>query len=49
MLGETLRSDGKYNTGMMVYAWYVFEKSYNGEPMIKWIDNNSDVLRKHEK
>lgn len=49
MLGETLRLDGKYNTGMMVYAWYVFEKSYTGEPMIKWIDNNSDVLKKHEK
>lgn len=48
MLGEPIRADGKYNTGMMVYAWYVFEKSYSDEPVLRWIDNNSDVLKKHE-
>ncbi len=46
MLGEELREDGKYNTGMMVYAWYVWEKSYNGNPIIKWIDNNNNVIKK---
>ena len=45
MLGEKLRQDGKYNTGMMVYAWFVWDKGYEGEPIIRWIDNNDDVLR----
>jgi hypothetical protein len=46
MLGESLREDGKYNTGMMVYAWYIFENHYSGLPVIDWIDNNGDVLSK---
>ena len=49
MLGEPLRSDGKYNTGMMVYAWYVFERSFQGPPSIHWIDNNADVLSSKDK
>ena len=49
LLGEPLRDDGKYNTGMMVYAWYVFDKSYNGLPIIDWIDNNSNVTGKNDK
>jgi hypothetical protein len=44
MLGETLREDGKYHTGMMVYAWYVFENGYSELPCIDWIDNNGDVI-----
>ena len=48
MLGEPLREDGKYNTGMMVYAWFVFEKDYRGSPVIDWIDNNDDVLSKKD-
>ena len=47
MLGEKLREDGKYHTGMMVYAWYIFENCYNGDPLIKWIDNNDDIYRKN--
>jgi hypothetical protein len=43
MLGEKLREDGKYNTGMMVYAWFVWEKGYKFEPVIKWLDNNNFV------
>ena len=46
LLGEKLREDGKYNTGMMVYAWYVWDKEYKGEPIIKWIDNHNDILKK---
>lgn len=49
MLGEPLRQDGKYNTGMMVYAWYIFENHYSHAPIIQWIDNNSDVLSKKDK
>lgn len=40
MLGETLREDGKYTTGMMVYVWDLF---YTGDPIIKWIDNHADI------
>ena len=49
MLGEKLRDDGKYNTGMMVYAWFVFEKGYSDQPLIDWLDNNEDVLSKKDK
>jgi len=48
MLGETLREDGKYNTGMMVYAWYVWTNGYSGLPIIDWLDNNEDVLSKKD-
>lgn len=44
MLGEKLRKDGKYNTGMMVYAWYIWEKNYTRKPIIRWIDNNNFVF-----
>ena len=48
MLGEELREDGKYNTGMMVYAWFVWERGHSDQPMIEWIDNNEDVLSKKD-
>ena len=48
MLGDKLRDDGKYRTGMMVYAWYVWEKNYKDLPSIEWIDNNKDVLSKKD-
>ena len=41
---DDVRDDGKYNTGMMVYAWFIFEKDYKGETTINWIDNNDDVI-----
>ena len=44
LLGERLRQDGKHNTGMMVYAWYIWERDYKGEPTIKWLDNNEFIL-----
>lgn len=50
LLGESLRLDGKYNTGMMVYAWFVWDKFSNKDsPSIKWIDNNSFILNKNDK
>ena len=48
MLGEKLREDGKYRTGMMVYAWFVWENGHSGLPMIDWLDNNEDVLSKKD-
>lgn len=49
MLGEELRPDGKYHTGMMVYAWYIFENGYDMTPTIHWIDNNDDVINQSNK
>lgn len=49
MLGEQLRPDGKYNTGMMVYAWYIFTNGYTNPPTIQWLDNNDDVLSKKDR
>ena len=47
MLTNEIREDGKYNTGMMVYAWYIWDKDYlRDHPTIHWIDNNEDVLKK---
>lgn len=48
LLGEPLREDGKHNTGMMVYAWFKFNKNYREEPIIRWLDNDSYILKKGE-
>lgn len=45
MLSRYIRLDGKYETGMMVYAWYVFSPNFKGDPIIKWLDNNDDIVR----
>lgn len=45
MLGEPLRQDGKYRTGMLVYAWYVWERSHVGAPEIRWISNQEYILK----
>lgn len=48
LLGDKLREDGKYKTGMMVYAWYVWSRSPIGnEPIIRWIDNSNYVIGKN--
>jgi len=46
MLGDALREDGKYKTGMMVLAWYHFSKHHRDKPQISWLDNNQYVLGK---
>jgi hypothetical protein len=47
MLGEALREDGKFHTGMQVYAWFVWEKkAKEKEPVIRFIDINKYVLKK---
>lgn len=49
LLEESFREDGKYNTGMMVYMWAVWDMDYTGDPIIKWIDNDEYVLRKNNR
>lgn len=44
LLTQDLREDGKYKTGMMVYAWYIWDQKYYGYPEIRWINNNEYVL-----
>jgi hypothetical protein len=49
MLGDVLRDDGKYRTGMMVYAWFVWERGWSTQPELSWIDNHHYVLGAREK
>lgn len=44
LLTDTIRDDGKFKTGMMAYAWYVWDKSYEGRPQIKWLDIQKYIL-----
>lgn len=51
MLTDEVRDDGKYDTGMVTWCWYVWERKplrYN-RPVIDWIDNDDDVSRKTRK
>jgi hypothetical protein len=48
MLGGELREDGKYTTGMQVYAWFIWDKSHNGAATIGWIDNQKFVISKKD-
>ena len=43
MNDEPLRDDGKAQSGMLVFAWYVFENGYKEAPQISWIDNGDDL------
>jgi hypothetical protein len=53
LLESEIREDGKYKTGMMVYAWFIWKKIENWKinlqiknsiPIIKWIDNNPYII-----
>ena len=47
MLGDPLFEDGKFRTGMQVYAWYVWERCPVGiasPPTLHHLDNNAYVL-----
>jgi hypothetical protein len=49
MLGDNLREDGKVNTGMQAYAWYVWENGlFFKEPVIRFLNMNPFVLKKGE-
>jgi hypothetical protein len=48
-LGEQMREDGKCKTGMMVYAWFVWEKGATlAAPQIYWLDNDAYIVRGKE-
>ena len=48
MLGDSLRLDGKYKTGMMVYAWFVWDRHHKGPATINWIDNQKFIISKKD-
>lgn len=45
-LDRPLNNQGKYHTGMQSYQWLVFNKKYFGNPTVKWINNQEDVISK---
>ena len=45
-LKDTIQDDGKYNTGMNAYGWFIWENGYKGETTFKIIDNTSFVNKK---
>lgn len=45
-LRSTIREDGCYSPAIEAYAWYVWDKSYNGLPMLKWINNQKYIIGK---
>jgi hypothetical protein len=49
LFGDPLREDGKYGTGMVAFGWYVWDKEWQGEPIIRWIDNQKFVLSKKDR
>lgn len=44
MLGDPLRDDGKYRTGMQTYGWFVWDRSHHGRASIDWINNQQYVI-----
>ena len=48
MFESELRADGKHRTGMMVFAWFHFERQPPGvavtPPTIEWLDNHPYVI-----
>jgi hypothetical protein len=49
MLGDKLRDDGKYKTGMQVYAWYIWDKAHKGPATIHYIDCQKYILSAKDK
>jgi hypothetical protein len=37
------RPDGPMPTGSTSFAWFHFEKGYNGKPVIEWLHNNDEL------
>ena len=46
MLSNEIREDGKYGSGMMVYAWFIWDREHKGSATIDWIDNSDDIVKK---
>lgn len=42
------REDGKVQCGMLVSAWMIWDKSYDGEPVIRFLDMQKYILKAKE-
>jgi hypothetical protein len=51
MFTDQIREDGKYKTGMIAWAWYIWEKREKEfiDPVIKWIDNQKYIINAKDK
>jgi hypothetical protein len=47
-LKETLQDNGKFQTGINAYGWFIWEKGYKGEIMLKLLDNSKYCNRKSD-
>jgi len=45
MMSDEIREDGRYETGMITWAWYTWLRFGTEDPRIQWIDNDAYVLR----
>lgn len=45
MMSDTVREDGRYETGMITWAWYTWLHFGIEDPRIQWIDNDEYVVR----
>jgi hypothetical protein len=47
-LESEIRDDGKYPTGTLTFAWFVWDRHHRGPAHIGWIDNQRYVLKAGE-
>ena len=45
MMTDKIRSDERYETGMITWAWYTWLPFGSDDPRIQWIDNDKYVIR----
>jgi len=45
-LRDSLQDDGKFDTGINAYGWFIWENGYNGEITLKMLDNSAFCNRK---
>lgn len=45
-LKDTLQDDGKFQTGLTTYGWFIWEKGYKGGIQLKMLDNTDFCNRK---
>ena len=49
MLLDDIQENGKYNTGMNAYGWFIWTKGHTSEEVsLKQIDNSDFVNRKRD-
>lgn len=49
LLKPSVRDDGNYEAGSVVYCWMIWHRGYWGSPKISWIDNDKHIFRKGRK